>query len=78
MDSKTVRKHRNDVIQLSQLLAPASRVLVAPKIYGHLSRFLAQLANDTSVNPNSLGVSSSMEEIVSRIDRAYSPAATDK
>lgn len=71
VDSKAVRKHRNDVVQLSQLLAPAKRVTLVPKIYGHLSRFLAGLDDDASVDPKSLGVPSTMKEIISRIIQAY-------
>jgi hypothetical protein len=72
VDSKAVSKHRNDVIRLSQLLAPAKRVTLVPKIYGHLSRFLARLDDDASVDPKSLGVSSTMKEIINRINQAYS------
>ena len=77
VDSKTVRKHRNDVVQLSQLLSPAKRVTLVPKIYGHLSRFLARL-DDASVDPKSLDASGAMKEIVSRIIQAYSSAEADE
>jgi hypothetical protein len=74
VDSKAVSKHRNDVVRLSQLLAPAQRVNLVPKIYEHLSRFLARLDDDASVDSKSLGVSSTMKEIINRINQAYSPA----
>jgi hypothetical protein len=39
-----------------------------------LSRFLARLDDDASVDSKSLGVSSTMKEIINRINQAYSPA----
>ena len=54
VDSKAVRKHRNDVVQLSQLLAPAKRVTLVPKIYEHLSASLDWMMMPPST-PNPLG-----------------------
>jgi hypothetical protein len=45
VDSKNIRKHGNDVIRLSQLLSPESRVPVRGKIREDLSRFLLQLTH---------------------------------
>ncbi len=78
VDSKAVNKHRNDVVHLSQLLAPAKRVKLAPKIYEHLSQFLARLDADASFDPKSVGVANTRKEIISRIDQAYDPTEATK
>ncbi|MBV8036368.1 hypothetical protein [Roseateles sp.] len=40
VDAKDVRKHLNDVLRLSQLLAPATRIPVDKKIGDDMTRFL--------------------------------------
>lgn len=72
VDSRTVNKHRRDVVQLSQLLRPGETVQLAPKIYEHLSHFLARLEADASFDPKSAGVPNSRQEIIGRIRQAYS------
>ena len=71
VDSKTVSKHRNDVVRLSQLLIPAQSVNLAPKIHEHLSLFLGQLGDDASVDPKTLGLATTLKEIIDRIKQAY-------
>ena len=38
VDAKDVRKHRNDVLRLSQLLAPAMRIPLAQKMRDDTTR----------------------------------------
>lgn len=71
VDSKHIRKHGNDVIRLSQLLAPVIRISSPQKIIDDLGRFLAQLASDPSYSPGSLGIDTPLPEIVGRIAIAY-------
>jgi hypothetical protein len=71
VDSKNVRKHGNDVIRLSQLLSPESRIPVPGKIGEDLSRFLQGLAADESYTAKSLGIDTPLAEVVARISRAY-------
>jgi hypothetical protein len=54
IDSKDVRKHLNDVLRLSQLLAPDTRVALPGQVAADLSRFLDALRADDSVDPKSL------------------------
>lgn len=74
VDSKTVSKHRNDVMRLSQLLIPAQSLKLVPKIHEHLSLFLGRLGDDASVDPKSLGLATTLKEIIDRINQAYSAA----
>ncbi|MDO8835069.1 MAG: hypothetical protein Q7V01_05710 [Vicinamibacterales bacterium] len=71
VDTRDVRKHANDVIRLSQLLAPDVRVPLATKIAGDLNRFLDGLAADRSFDPRSLKITSTVEVIIERIALAY-------
>jgi hypothetical protein len=71
VDAKNVRKHANDVMRLSQLLAPEQRIPLAPKIGEELNRFLDGLAADRSIDPKSLKLNTTVAEIVERIAQAY-------
>ena len=71
VDSKNVRKHANDVLRLSQLLTPDVRIEVAPRIAQDLKRFLEGIESDRTIDPKSLGINSSVAELVERIARAY-------
>ena len=71
VDTKNIRKHANDVLRLSQLLAPDSRIAVAARIAEDLDRFLAGIQSDRSIDPKSLRLSGSVAKIAERIARAY-------
>jgi hypothetical protein len=73
VDSKNIRKHGNDVIRLSQLLAPEIRIRTPQKIVEDLRRFLAELTPDEAYSPKSLGIGTSLAEIAGRIAIAYEP-----
>ena len=73
MASKIIRKHPNDALRLSQLLAPDVRIEVAPRIAQDLSRFLDGIEAGRTIDPKSLGINSSVAEMVERI--AVTPAA---
>ncbi|MCC6870684.1 MAG: hypothetical protein IT522_17865 [Burkholderiales bacterium] len=47
---KYARKHANDVLRLSQLLAPDTRIPVAERIAQDLSRFLDAIETDRSID----------------------------
>lgn len=71
VDSKTIRKHANDVIRLSQLLSPESRIATPGKIAEDLSRFLQELTADGTYTTKSLGLDTPLAEVASRVARAY-------
>lgn len=71
MDTKNIRKHANDVLRLSQLLAPDIRIPVAARIAQDLNRFLDGIESDRSIDPKSIKINSSVAEIVERIAEAY-------
>lgn len=71
VDSKNIRKHANDALRLSQLLAPELRIAVAPRIANDLNRFLDGIKADRSIYPRSIGINSSVAEIGERIALVY-------
>lgn len=72
IDAKDVRKHLNDVLRLSQLLAPATRISLNQKISNDMTRFLAAVAMDSSIDPKKLMLGNiTVAELVQRIARAY-------
>ncbi|WP_291123446.1 hypothetical protein [Hydrogenophaga sp.] len=72
IDARDIRKHLNDVLRLSQLLAPTTRIQLDPKIGSDLARFLAEVVADTSIDPQVLQLGKvSVAELVARIARAY-------
>ena len=72
MDSKDVRKHLNDVLRLSQLLAQDTRIEVTARIADDLSRFLEALRADASIDPKTLKLGDvTVADLAARIARAY-------
>jgi hypothetical protein len=72
VDSRNVRKHANDILRLSQLLAPEVRVPLVPRIAQDLSRFLDAIEADPSITPASVGMRSSLKDVIGRIALTYS------
>jgi hypothetical protein len=74
IDSKSIRKHGNDVIRLSQLLTPDTRITLPTAVAADLNRFLRSLVADATYSPNSLGLDLPLDEIASRVAHAYGMA----
>ncbi len=72
MDSRDIRKHLNDVLRLSRLLAPATRIPIVAKIAEDMTRFLIALEMETSVDPKSLLLGNvGLADIAGRIAQDY-------
>jgi hypothetical protein len=71
VDSKDIRKHGNDVIRLSVLLAPDTQVSLARRIAADFNKFLTDVIADGTHNPKELQVDLSLAEVVDRLRRAY-------
>ncbi|RBJ84904.1 hypothetical protein C3L29_007485 [Pseudomonas sp. MWU12-2534b] len=69
IDSKNIRKHRNDILSLSVLLAPHSTQLPGP-IAEDLQQFLLQLA-EQDVDPAAIGLTESLQQTIWRIRQAF-------
>lgn len=72
VDARDVRKHLNDVLRLSQLLAPATRIPLVQKIGDDLTQFLVAVASDPSIDPKALQLGNvTIADLVARIAQAY-------
>lgn len=71
IDSRDIRKHANDVLRLSQLLAPELRVPAVPKIIADLNRFLDGILAQGTIDPRALGLRASLTELADRVRAVY-------
>jgi len=72
VDAKDVRKHLNDVLRLSQLLTPATRIPLVEKIGADMTRFLTAVAAENSIDPKALQLGeATVAALVARIAQAY-------
>lgn len=71
IDSKDVRKHRNDVFRLLQLLGGGAVIALPDPIRIDMSAFLAAMKADDSLDPRAFGVRMSAGEAVARLAAAY-------
>ena len=71
VDTRNIRKHANDVMRLSQLLAPEARIPVGARIAEDLNCFLDGIEADRSIDPKSIKINNSVAEIIERIAQSY-------
>jgi len=63
VDSKNIRKHSNDILRLSQLLAETDRIVVSPAIRDDLDRFFESVSASVT------------QELLSQLDIDETPKA---
>ncbi len=56
IDEKDIRKHKNDVIRLYQLLSPSSRIELTPLLKNDMATFLSIIKSDRSIDCGNLGL----------------------
>lgn len=72
VDAKSIRKHANDVLRLSQLLAPSTRIPLEAKIADDMKRFIVAARKDDSLDPKALGLGHlPAADFLARIAQAY-------
>jgi hypothetical protein len=72
IDSKNIRKHCNDVIRLSSLLTPQTRIEINTKILKDLNDFMEAVKNDETIIPEQLGVKNTTRAaLLQRIGASY-------
>jgi hypothetical protein len=72
IDKRDIRKHKNDIIRLYQLLAPADRIVITPSIKQDMYQFLELLKNDEELNLAHLGLKhTDLKEIVDNLRLIY-------
>lgn len=71
VNEKDIRKHKNDILRLYQLLTPASRISTPTSIKDDLNKFLSHISNE-AVDIKSLGLKqTSLEEVIVSLEQIY-------
>ncbi|MDI1325631.1 MAG: hypothetical protein PSV23_02415 [Brevundimonas sp.] len=71
VDSKDIRKHRNDVFRMLQLLPGDTVQDVPPPIAGDMNEFVAAVRGDETFAPGSFEVKMSAATALARLSAAY-------
>ena len=67
-----IRKHRNDVFRLYQVISPDDRVLIPGSLKDELRSFIEAAERDSSIDLKSLGIrGTSVSEVCSRLREVY-------
>lgn len=70
VDSKNIRKHKNDVFRLSALLTPGSQITVNRAVWNDLQAFFTAMQVE-QVDTKLLGIVRKKEEILSDLTKQY-------
>ncbi len=72
VDEKDIRKHRNDILRLHQLLSPATPILLPKSIRQDMQEFLDQIEDCSLTNLKDLGLkNTNLSEVLSIIKQIY-------
>lgn len=71
VDSRDVKKHRNDVARLLQLLSPDARYDLPEPIRADMKAFVEALGAQDDFEPKQLKIAMTKDDVVSRLRRAY-------
>ena len=71
VDGKNIRKHKNDVFRLTELLDPAVRIVVPQGVYADMQDFFRRIENE-NVDVKQLGLAGrTKEEVLDEIKSMY-------
>ena len=71
VDSKNIKKHKNDVFRLTELIDPAARIEVTEGVYEDIQEFIRRMKNER-VDVKQLGLAArAKEEILKEIQEMY-------
>ncbi len=71
IDSKNIKKHKNDVFRLAQLVSPNTRMILSDEIKKDMETFLSVMV-DENVDLKAIGVqSTNKDELISLLHQCY-------
>lgn len=70
VDSKNIRKHKNDIFRLSTLLGPNTRIAVTPKIDQDFHAFIQAMKNE-NIDEKQLGLSRTKNSTLEIFENTY-------
>ncbi|MBF8263519.1 MAG: hypothetical protein HW387_1184 [Parachlamydiales bacterium] len=72
VDSGDIRKHKNDVIRLYQLLSTGSRIVLPQSIRTDMQKFLNCIKNSAPINLKELGINNiNFDDVIKNIAQIY-------
>lgn len=71
VDEKNIRKHRNDVARLLQLLSPEVRYSLPPSVAEDMRAFVENAAIEVDFDPRQFKVNMTREDLAARLRAAY-------
>jgi len=71
IDSKEIKKHRNDVFRLLQLLGAGESVKLPEVLSKDLALFADAVARENALTPKDIGLIGTLDDQVARLRRAY-------
>lgn len=71
MNSEDIKKHRNDVFRLAQLLRPDSHIVLSEPVMNDLRKFVDSIRNDKTLNPETFKVQLSRTEGIALLESVY-------
>lgn len=73
IDSKNIRKHKNDVARLSELITAETKIEVSAAVYEDIQEFLDKMTSE-DLDTKSLGLRRDKGSVLQRISNAYTLA----
>lgn len=70
VDSKDIKKHKNDIYRLTTLLSAEMQINVTKEIYDDIQAFIYVIKND-DINLKQIGIRMSLQDIAERLRTAY-------
>ena len=70
VDSKDIKKHKNDIYRLTTLLSAETQISVTKEIYDDLQLFISAIEND-DISLKNIGIKMNSKDIVARLEAAY-------
>ena len=70
VDSKNIRKHKNDVFRLSALLTPGTQIAVNQAVWNDLLTFFVAMQTE-QVDTKQMGMARTKEEILATLEKQY-------
>ncbi|MDD7271082.1 MAG: hypothetical protein PUH25_04290 [Spirochaetales bacterium] len=71
IDSKNIRKHKNDVFRLSELIVPSDRIMTPKGVYEDIQLFIKRMKNEP-VDVKQLGlIGRTKEQVIDEIAHLY-------
>jgi hypothetical protein len=72
IDDRDIRKHKNDVVRLFQLLSPENRMRLPSPIQNDFQTFLVNIKDDSSIDCKNLGLKHiNIDQIVEILKKIY-------